>query len=502
MMRSGMLARWPALMTRSGMLARWGAAPAGRDGLWLGVVLALLAALPAIVATYPQMADYPAHLARYHVMIDGEHNPWLARHYRFEWILAGNLGVDLLIRPLAAIMGLELAGRLVVGLIPVLTGFGILAVEWTLRRRIGIGGVLAFAFIWSPMLLMGFLNFGLALALALFAFAGWVRLENWRWRWLAFLPVGCLVWLCHVSGWGTLGIMVFGYEWHRRKDWRAFVAPWPLTLPFLTLLRAGAKDGLSWGKGDLLTYKRVIWEQAMRDQWQALDHASLVVILLILAGALLWRRIDGRLGWAALIMLVLSLVMPRHIFGGDYADFRMISSGLLVSCLAISWSPPRWVLIVAASLFVVRVGVTTIEWQRGSQETAAILSALGHLPRGARVAAAQVDELLEWGNDPASHLCAYAVVRRDALTNCNFAIPGVHMLTLRNGGQGFVDPSQRIFHLPGQHVDLAVFAPAARADYLWYIGAPPPVRLPVGAQVLSFGRGSLLLRLANPARRD
>ena len=43
-----------------------------------------------------------------------------------------------LIRPLAALFGLEAAGRLIVGLLPVLMGLSIMSVDWALRRRIGV----------------------------------------------------------------------------------------------------------------------------------------------------------------------------------------------------------------------------------------------------------------------------------------------------------------------------------------------------------------------------
>ena len=33
------------------------------------LAMAVLACLPVLVATYPQMVDYPAHLARYYVML-------------------------------------------------------------------------------------------------------------------------------------------------------------------------------------------------------------------------------------------------------------------------------------------------------------------------------------------------------------------------------------------------------------------------------------------------
>ena len=164
----------PAVPRVPFLLAR----PGQREGLWLALILALLACLPVLVAVRPQMTDYPSHLARYYVMLDAGRSAWLEQYYAFKWSWSGNLGVDLLIWPMARMFGLELAGKIVAAVVPVLCGLGMVAVEWTLRRRIGVGTLLTLVTIWSPALLMGLLNFSLSLAMALFAFAGWVRLDN------------------------------------------------------------------------------------------------------------------------------------------------------------------------------------------------------------------------------------------------------------------------------------------------------------------------------------
>jgi hypothetical protein len=44
-------------------------------------------------------------------------------------------------------------------------------------------------------------------------------------------------------------------------------------------------------------------------------------------------------------------------------------------------------------------------------------------------------------------------------------------------------------------VDLANFAPAAHADWLWYVGEREPDTLPEGAVIVWRGEGSLLARL-------
>ncbi|MEW9854238.1 hypothetical protein [Novosphingobium sp. M1R2S20] len=468
-------------------------------GLWLGIALALLAALPVLVAWAPQMTDYPSHLAGYKVMLDHGRDPFLTAYYTFKWEWTGNLGVELLMVPLVPLLGLEEAGRFITWAIPLLTGLSFLSVAWTLRGRIGFGPILAFTTIWSPALLMGFLNYSLSLALALFAFAGWVKLEGWRWRWLVFVPVGFVVWLCHVSGWGVLGVLVFGYEWYRRKGLSAVLAPWPLIFPLLPMLAGmGSNSKMSYG-GHVLEYKWAILYKGLRSHVEWLDIVTIALLAAVLTVAAITRRIDGRLGWAALLLLVLTLLVPRHIFGGDYADYRLTTAALLVGCLAIDWPAPRWGMALAASLFLVRLGVVTVNWYEDGRTSERMLQALDHVPQGASVATAVAIPRYQWGFGPFEHLGSYALVRKSALENSNFALPDVHMLGMRQKEyRRFADPSQRIVYAPWQRIDLRRFRAGKKADYLWYIGTARPVALPDGARILFRTPNSFLARLANP----
>jgi len=474
---------------------------ADRDwGLWVGIVLSLLAALPVMVAWAPQMTDYPSHLAGFKVMLDHGQDPFLTRYYSHHWEWTGNLGAELLMVPLAPLMGLEAAGRFIVWLIPVLTGLSILAVARTVRGRVGVGPILAFVAIWSPSLLMGFLNYSLSLALALFAFAGWVKLEGWRWRPLVFIPVGFIVWLCHVSGWGILGVLVFGYEWQRRKDWTAFLAPWPLIFPlFPMLVGAGSNDKISYGR-HALEYKWMILYKGLRSKIEWFDIATIAGVAALLTAAAVTRRLDGKLAWAALLLLVLTMAVPRHIFGGDYADYRLTAAAVLVACLAIKWPASRWGLALAAGLFLVRLGITTEQWYRDGITSERMVEALDHVPEGAKVATAVAIPRRQWEFGSFEHLGSYAVVHKSAMENSNFALPDVHLLSMREPGyRRFADPSQRILYAPWQKIDLRKFRAAKKADYLWYIGTARPVALPDGARILFRTPNSFLARLANPA---
>ncbi len=485
---------------------------ASRDRVfWIGIVLALFASLPGIVAWAPQMTDYPSHLAGYRVMLDHGRDPFLTWYFLFHWEWTGNLGAELLMVLLAPLFGLELAGRIIVILIPALTGLGIVSVAWVLRRRVGIGPILAFVTIWSPSLLMGFLNFSLSLAFALFTFALWVKLEGSGWRRLVMIPMGFVVWLCHVSGWGILGVMVFGYEWSRRKswrDWRPFLAPWPLIFPLLPMLAGmGANSQVSYGRWGVLEYKWGILYKALRSYNYAVDIGTLIAVLLVALAALVVRRIDGRLGWAALIMFGLTLAVPRQIFGGDYADYRLSTTALMLLLLAVDFRSrvPVWLLAAGSLLFVSRTTLTSIVWYRDAQTARQLIKALDYVPEGAKVATAVAIPVRQWFFGPFEHFGSYAVVRRGAMENSNFALPDVHMLSMREQSYRFDDPTQRILYSTYQRIDLRKFRPAFHADYLWYIGNSQPVALPDGAHIIYETDNSFLARmpdavdLANPA---
>lgn len=469
-----------------------------RRGLWAALLLAVLAALPPLLVSLPQMADYPAHLAAWHVLIESGHNASIDAAYRIDWRWIPNLGTELLVRPLAALVGLEPAGRLIVIAIPALTALAFVSVDRVLRGRTSAGGLLALATVWAPALLMGFLNFALAVALAFLALALWIRLEHWRWRPVLFLAISPVVWLCHLSGWGVMAVLIGGYEWQKRGLVRGALATWPLwpTLA-LTLLGGSGTRGLGGYGPSMVTAKYLNWVTGLRDQNQLLDRLS--VLLLGGLPLLAWARgrADGRIGRAAILFALLSLAVPRELGGGDFADYRLVAVALACGCLAIDVDLPRRWLALALLPFLVRLAVTTQAWVADAREAEEALGALDHIPQGSVVAGAY-PYYLNWRQPPYAHIFSYATVRRHALTNSDFADPGVHMLQHRDGDPAFIDPSARIGVAHGARPDLAALVPARRAQFLWYVGEEPPARLPDGATVVFASRHSQLLRLAKP----
>lgn len=189
--------------------------------------MALLAAVPLLWPTVPPLVDLAGHMGRYRVQLEYADQPRLAQWYHFEWQMIGNLGIDLLIEPLAPIFGLELAVKLIVIAIPVLTVTGLLWIAREVQGRIPATALFALPLAYSYPFQFGFVNFALSMALALNLFALWLRMGRLgavRLRMVLFVPLSCLLWLAHTFGWGVLGVLAFSAELIRQHDIRRHAA--------------------------------------------------------------------------------------------------------------------------------------------------------------------------------------------------------------------------------------------------------------------------------------
>jgi hypothetical protein len=86
------------------------------------------------------------------------------------------------------------------------------------------------------------------------------------------------------------------------------------------------------------------------------------------------------------------------------------------------------------------------------------------------------------------------------LINAHFAVPGIHMIRLNEGGPNFRDPRQRLLWRVGQPIDLSQWDQARGMDWLWFVGPREPDALPPGAEVIYRAPGTLVARLAKPPR--
>lgn len=479
---------------------------------WFVIAAALAACVPLIWPDIPPIVDLPGHMGRYRVQLDRDLYPWFDQWFRFQWSLIGNLGVDLLIEPLAPLIGLEPAVKLIVMAIPLLTVAGLLWIAREVHGRIPPTALFALPLAYSYPFQFGFVNFALSMGLALCLFALWVRMARQGrigLRAAVFVPLSCLLWVCHTFGWGVLGVLAFSSELIRQHDRRVdtgadggaghWLAAWvraglgcvPLALPMLLMIAWRSGDDVTGQTADFFYWRtKIAWVlMALRDRWLWFDVGSMAVIYLVLFKALRDPRIgySRNLGLSALFMLAVYIVLPRIVFGSAYADMRMAPYMVAIAIIAIRPKPGTTIrhgAILAGlglAFFLIRLGGTTISYWQFDRDYDTELAALPHLPVGAKVIGFVGHNCHNaWRMSRLEHLPAIALERRMAYTDDQWSMAGAQLLTVRyRAAGGFAhDPTQIVTEVkcarewwrPVNYA-LARF-PRDAFDYVWLIRPP------------------------------
>lgn len=465
------------------------------------LALVLLTAVPLLWPATAPLIDVPGHMARYRVELGIHASPPLAHYYGFQWALMGNLGVDLLVVPLAPLFGLELAVKLIVLAIPVMTAAGLLLIAREEHGALPPTAAFAVPLAYGFPFQFGFVNFALAMALTLLAFGWWLRLGRQGRTWAraaAFVPIGCLVWLAHGSGWGVLGLLVFAGEMVRERGldhrfvpsaFRAGIASLPLAPPLLLMViwRSGNVAGQS---VDFFHWSsKLVWLiTVLRDKWLVFDIVSTVLLLTLIVLGFIRRGLtmNWTLRIASLMLLLGFVLMPRILLGSAYADMRIVSYMIAVALIALAPKRPspraaQAMAVAACAFFLVRTAATTVSFAGYADRNARQLAALDHVAPGARVLAlTEKPCFMPWSLSRMDHLGGLAVVRRDVFINDNWAMAGAQLLRLNyRAGRFSEDPSQMV-EAPGCRYRgrlnlgeaIATF-PRDRFDYVWLIDGIP-----------------------------
>ena len=401
---------------------------------------ALIAIVPLLHPEIPPLVDLPGHLGRYRVQLEIGRAPWLGEWYNFSWQLIGNLGIDILIIPLARIFGLELAVKLIVLTIPAMTVTGLLWISREVHGRIPATALFALPIAYSYPFHFGFINFALAMGIALNAFALWLRLARlgkFRLRAVIFVPLSCVLWLCHTFGWGVLGVLAFSAEMVRQHDaghrwlnaWvRAGLGCLPLALPMVLMVLWRSGHHVGGITGDWFDWRaKAMWlTMVLKDRWELFDIASAAILCLILFKGFRDPTIEysRNLALSALFLLVVFILLPRIVFGSAYADMRL--APFMIGIAVIALRPRQGVSIRHAAVlavmglafFLVRIGATTVSFWMYDASYDRELKALDHVPIGAKVVSFVGSECRPpWFMTRLEHLPAMGLVRRLAYTN-------------------------------------------------------------------------------------
>src|SRR5258708_26433079 len=270
-----------------------------------------------------------------------------------------NLGVDVLILPLAQLLGLELAVKLIVIAIPPLTAIGMLWVAREAHGRVPPTTFFALPFIYGFPFLFGFVNFALSVGLAFLGFGLWLRLGRMNRTGLRasiFAPASLILFYCHAYGLGLLGLMCFSSEavrlYDRGRPWlraifEATLQMSVLALPAAVAMALTARSGnrgeiglewFAWGP------KWIGFYGNFRDRWGPFDVASVEIAGGIILFGLISpkRRFSRKLGFSALGLAIAFVILPRFLFHSAYADVRLIPYLFALAFLPFSLRKPAY----------------------------------------------------------------------------------------------------------------------------------------------------------------
>ncbi|HEX8058695.1 MAG TPA: hypothetical protein VF481_18650 [Novosphingobium sp.] len=498
---AGRLLVFDGTRATTGDETRWWQSP------WLWLALALGSLVPFLAAPLPPLGDLLTHMARYQVMLDGEQSPFLRQYFRFRWMVAPNMGQDLLMVVAGPLLGVERGAIVLAALLPPLQILLIRQISKAVHGAVQPTALLAVPFVYSYTYLYGFMNFHTGITLALAAILFWYRTQHWSElpRATCLLVLAAIVWLAHLAAWGVLVSALAMFELAvliRDRNWspgyiarRIALAGIPVLLPALLLLLGPASEIVTAAAPPSFALKLKISSLGtpLRDEVKLLDLASLALLLAVPAGLLLFRqaRLVLSLALVAAFLFVAFWLIPTNSMSGFYADTRLVSVMWIFALVAVRFEgQARTAGIVAAfavALFGVRVAATAHGWAERGKSLNAELGALRYIPEGARIASMAPARgcYNAWYNDSLAHLPSLAIVRRNAFVTTYWDIPGQQLMvpiylpgSPYNGAMSFSPHGKlRADGTPCSGVDTDEWLmnlPRDRFDFLWTFQIEPP----------------------------
>jgi hypothetical protein len=449
---------FPAPSARRGLAQRF-AAFEWTDVRFVFAVLVVLAAVPVLVVKVAPLSDYVNHLARMHVIAEGDRDGYLSAFYRIDWKLIPNLAMDLVVPPLAQFMNVYRAGQVFMVAILFLLASGPIAIHYALYRRFNLFPLTAFLFLYNRVFLVGLTNYLAGAGLAMWSLAAYILLRDRSlWLRIAVSAVCCLaLYVCHLSALGLYGIAIGSFElWAFAKrrfvvDRRLLETAAALVLPVLPIVPL-LVGSATWGLADEYEWSGAGKIDGLLMIFRAYDDVFDLGILALVGCAFAWGVRTRLIGFhpAALVLAAIGvlafLAMPAIMFGSYMADQRL---PIAIFLMLLGFGRLRYasdaernafvVLVVAFSL--IRYAEVSLHWEALSSAYKEYAQAVRKIDRGAKMIVAYADEpvLNDQSREALSHAACLAMIERSALVSTAFTVPGKQIMRVREPFRGRVD---------------------------------------------------------------
>ena len=311
--------------------------------LWLVGLITALAILPVLLVDLPAMNDYPGHLARMYLLASvgtPDQNPY---YYFYLPYVYPNLAMDIAVPFFARFIGVASAAKAFLILSQIIVVSGAVALEMAVKKRHEFSGFVGTAVLYSLPFAWGFLNFEFGVGLALWGLAAWFVFEK-KDATLRLMTHGlfcaCLF-VSHLVAFGLYGATLLFSELSRTfqpdVDWKKstrnlaiMAAPATIILGYFLSCTA---NSIGRGASEWDAFAKFLSILHGMNGYNA--YLSVADILAITAVTLFMfneRSISvapqGK--WIAVAFLILILVLPFRIFGGDLPSLRIAIAALLI----------------------------------------------------------------------------------------------------------------------------------------------------------------------------
>lgn len=417
-------------------------------------LLTVVHVAPIWLVSTPPLQDYPAHMARMHVLMTLPSDPFLRAFYEVSWEVIPNLAMDLLLPPVADGDSLHLAGRLFLSAVVAMWVTGPVALHCAIFGRISLWPLIASVFAYNQSLIMGFVNFSFGGGLIFFALAVWIRRGRLPMiaRYLIPALFALAIFFSHFIAFGIYALTVVGYEAGkvllepgalrlRSLPGRAagtlaqFVAPTFLFLFFSPTRSSLTPTGsIEWGglESRLSAVRSAFWFENGAVDYMAFAFACAAFVWALATGSL---RIDKPFVGALAALALAALAMPTGLDGPGLRHVRIppVFGALIFATTRCSpgWAPRFGAALVAVGVAIAlgRIATTATRWVALDAKIAEFRQATARIEQGARMFLVTVGptghSFRGAGGGALLHLADYATIDRSAFVPTVFADPGV-----------------------------------------------------------------------------
>ncbi len=410
-------------------------------------LLFILVLLPTVIVKIQPSAYYINHLARTHIIAFGG-DALLSRFYEIQWALVPAMAIDLIVPPLAHLVGLFTAGKLFIMTYMVLILTGAYAIHYALFRRFSVGPCVAALFIYNGVQGDGDVNYLFGVGVSLWGAAAWIAMRQLHpaLRAAVSLIVVLMLFVAHLAAVVLYGVGILGYEaWlfneRRRIDRQFLIDACVLAGPFFVVPLLMALSPIA----DLSGIKWLLFEKAhglykiAQTRFQPENRSIDLVAALGMAASAGWAWWRGyfRLhaaGWFLIAFAVpVYLALPSEYKSTDI-DVRLPTGVLFFVLGMLDWRLPtarsQYVFLAIVFLFAfVRVGAVAASWMSFNDDVAEMEASLLTMKPGSRILIAQPHNVKIIPG--LIYLPCLAMIERSSLVSLAYSRRGRHLLAVK-----------------------------------------------------------------------